>query len=278
MLVSYDHLFLGYTIIPKYFLLSKTQNKELSFLVEICIDSVRSACIAEAAGAGRVELCSALSEGGVTPSIGLIESVKNNVNIPVHVIIRPRGGDFLYSDSEFSVMRRDIDIAGEAGADGIVTGILNKDGTVDIERTALLARFAAPMSVTFHRAFDMCRDAPRALEDVIATGAERILTSGHARNSLDGAQVIRELIASSGNRIKIMPGGGIDEYNIALLANSTGAREYHLSGRRQYESMMTFRRKGVYMGDPRLLSEYTLKTADAERISSVIKILESIII
>jgi copper homeostasis protein len=175
-------------------------------------------------------------------------------------------------------MRRDIEIAGEAGADGIVTGILNSDGTVDIERTSLLAEYAAPMSVTFHRAFDMCRDASRALEDVIATGAERILTSGHSRSALDGAQVIRELIASSGNRIKIMPGGGIDEYNIAILANSTGAREYHLSGRRQYESMMTFRRKGIYMGDPRLQSEYAIKTADAERISSIIKILESIII
>ncbi|MCU0378963.1 MAG: copper homeostasis protein CutC [Bacteroidales bacterium] len=250
----------------------------MSFLVEICIDSVASACIAEAAGAGRVELCSALSEGGVTPSIGLIESVRNNVSIPVNVIIRPRGGDFLYNDSEFSVMRRDIERAGEAGADGIVTGILNRDGTVDVERTALLAGFAAPMSVTFHRAFDMCRDASRALEDVIATGADRILTSGHARSALDGAKVIRELIVLSGNRIKIMPGGGIDEYNISLLAKSTGATEYHLSGRRQSESMMTFRRKGIFMGDPRLQSEYSIKCADADRIRSIIKILESIII
>lgn len=250
----------------------------MSLLVEICIDSVASACTAEASGAGRVELCSALSEGGVTPSIGLIEAVRNNVRIPVNVIIRPRGGDFLYSDMEFSVMRRDIERAGEAGADGIVTGILNRDGTVDIERTALLASFAAPMSVTFHRAFDMCRDPFKALEDVIATGAVRILTSGHARSALDGAKVIRELILSAGNRIIIMPGGGIDEYNVALLANSTGAREYHLSGRRHSESMMTFRRKGIYLGDKRLQSEYATKTADADTISSIIKILESIII
>ncbi|MCI0523420.1 MAG: copper homeostasis protein CutC, partial [Bacteroidales bacterium] len=216
--------------------------------------------------------------GGVTPSAGLIEAVRNNVSIALHVIIRPRGGDFLYSDREFSVMRRDIERAGEAGADGVVTGILKRDGTVDIERTALLAEFAAPMSVTFHRAFDMCRDTSRALEDVIATGAERILTSGQARRALDGAKIIRELVVSSANRIKIMPGGGIDEYNIALLANSTGAREYHLSGRRQLESMMTFRRKGIFMGDSRLQSEYSIKTADAERITSIIKILESIII
>jgi len=245
--------------------------------VEICADSVESATVAEAAGAGRIELCSALAEGGVTPSAGLLEAARLNTGIKIHVLIRPRSGDFLYSDSEFSVMRRDIEVAGENGADGIVTGILNRDGTIDVERTALLAEYAAPMSLTFHRAFDLCRDAKQGIEDVIATGAERVLTSGQAKSAIDGAPLIKSLISWSAGRIIIMPGGGIDEYNIGLLAAETGAREYHLSGRRQRESMMTFRRKGIYMGDPRLQSEYILKSADAERISSVIMILKGIV-
>lgn len=264
---------LDHTIIPKYYVLSKPRNKDLSFLVEICVDSVESATIAEAAGAGRIELCSALSEGGVTPSAGLIDSVRQNTGIKLHVLIRPRGGDFLYSDNDFSVMRRDIDMAGEYGADGIVTGILNRDGTVDLERTALLTEYAAPMSVTFHRAFDMCRDPKKALEDIVSAGAARILTSGQARTAIEGARLIKSLCAESAGKIIVMPGGGIDEYNIALLAGTTGATEYHLSGRRQRESLMTFRRKGIYMGDPRLQSEYTIKSADHERIRSIIMIL-----
>jgi len=249
----------------------------LSFLVEICVDSVESATVAEAAGAGRVELCSALSEGGVTPSAGLIESVRRNIGIKVHVLIRPRGGDFFYSDGDFSVMRRDIDIAGEYGADGIVTGILNTDGTVDVDRTALLTEYAAPMSVTFHRAFDLCRDPRQALTDIIAAGAARVLTSGQAKTAIEGAALIKTLGTEAAGRISIMPGGGIDEYNIALLAATTGAREYHLSGRRQKESRMTFRRKGIYMGDPRLQSEYIIKSADTERIRAIIMILRGVV-
>lgn len=249
----------------------------MSFLVEICVDSLESAIIAEAAGAGRIELCSALSEGGITPSAGLVEAVRNNISIEVNVIIRPRGGDFLYSDNDFSVMRRDVERAGEAGADGVVTGILNRDGTVDVERTALLAEYAAPMQLTFHRAFDMCREPKKGLEDIISAGAARILTSGQARTAIEGASVIKELVATAGERIIIMPGSGITEYNVALLATTTGAREYHLSGRRQADSRMTFRRKGVYIGDTRLQSDYSGKIADADRIRSVIMILRGIV-
>ena len=249
----------------------------MPFLLEICVDSVESAVTAESAGAGRIELCSALSEGGITPSAGLIESVRSNSGMKVHVLIRPRGGDFLYNDTEFSVMRRDIDMAGEKGADGIVTGILNSDGTVDVERTSLLAEYAAPMKVTFHRAFDLCRDADRAVEDIIAAGVSRILTSGQARTAIEGAQLIKKLVVSAGNSIMIMPGGGIDEYNIALLAGITGAREYHLSARRQKESAMTFRRKGIYMGDSRLMSEYILKGADVDRIRTINRILQDMV-
>jgi len=249
----------------------------LSLVVEICADSVESAIIAEASGAGRIELCSALVEGGVTPSAGLIDSVCRNTGIKLHVLIRPRSGDFLYTDNEFSVMRRDIDMAGELGADGIVTGILNSDGTIDTERTAVLAEYATPMSLTFHRAFDLCRDPKKGLEDIMAAGAARLLTSGQAKSALDGSVMIKSLIKDAAGKIVVMPGGGIDEYNIALLAAGTGALEYHLSGRRQRESAMTYRRKGIYMGDPRLQSEYTLKSADAERIRSVIMILKGIV-
>jgi len=249
----------------------------LSFLLEICVDSVESAIIAESAGAGRLELCSALSEGGITPSAGLIESVHRNTDIGMHVLIRPRGGDFLYSDSDFSVMRRDIDTAGECGADGIVTGILIRDGRVDLERTALLVEYAGPMCVTFHRAFDMTREPVKAMEDIIASGATRILTSGQARTAIEGSGIIKKMVTAAGDRIIIMPGGGINEYNIALLATSTMAKEYHLSGRQERESRMTFRRKGIYMGDPRLQSEYALKNADAERIRSTIMILRGIV-
>lgn len=250
----------------------------MSLLVEICADSVESAIIAETAGAGRIELCSSLIEGGITPSAGLIESVRRNTDIKLHILIRPRSGDFLYSGTDFSVMRRDIDTAGELGADGIVTGLLNSDGTVDVERTALLAEYATPMTLTFHRAFDLCRDPKKGLEDIIAAGAVRILTSGQAKSAIEGAPLIKSLIREAAGKVIIMPGGGIDEYNAAMLASGTGAIEYHLSGRRQRESEMTFRRKGVYMGDPRLQSEYLLKSADAERISSVIMILRGIVI
>lgn len=248
----------------------------MSFLLEICIDSVESAFSAQDAGAARVELCSALSEGGVTPSTGLINAVRSNSDILLNVLIRPRAGDFLYSDSEFSVMRHDIDIAGESGADGIVTGILLADGNIDIERTSLLVEYASPMSVTFHRAIDMSRDPIRALNDVIATGASTILSSGQARKAMDGVAILKEMVRAAGDKIIIMPGSGIDEYNIAALAASTGAREFHLSGRRTVESLMTFRRKGLAMGGNQITSEYMNRIADADKIRSVIKILEKI--
>ena len=248
----------------------------MSFLVEICIDSVESACAAQEAGAARVELCTGLSEGGLTPSLGLINAVRDNTSIALNVLIRPRSGDFLYSDNEFGVMRRDIDIAGESGVEGIVTGILMSDGNIDIERSALLVEYASPMSVTFHRAFDMSRDPLKALQDIISTGAARILTSGQARKAVDGVNVIKDLVKNAGEKIIIMPGSGIDEYNIAVLAGSTGAREFHLSGRRTAESLMTFRRKGISMGGSQMISEYSTKFADADRIRTVIKILGGI--
>jgi copper homeostasis protein len=252
---------------------STLKYSELSFLLEICVDSVESACIAEEAGAGRLELCSALSEGGITPSQGLISMVRNNVSIDLNVIIRPRSGDFLYNDAEFSVMRHDIDAAGEAGANGIVTGILLSDGNIDIDRMIRLVDYAYPMNVTFHRAFDMCHDPYKAVEDVIATGAKRLLTSGHAKNAIEGINLIKEMVEIAGDNLIIMPGCGIDEFNIASISRATGTREFHLSARTNIDSQMTFRRKGINMGGQPINSEYQLRIADADRIRAAIKAL-----
>lgn len=255
---------------------SSLKDNSLGFIVEICVDSVESACSAEEAGAGRVELCSALSEGGITPSYGLIALVRQNINIDLNVIIRPRSGDFLYNDTELSVMRHDIDMAGEAGANGIVTGILMHDGTIDVERMARLVEYAYPMSVTFHRAFDMCREPLRAIDDVIATGAVRLLTSGQARRAVEGVTLIRELNEIAEERIIIMPGSGIDEFNISSIAIATGSREFHLSARMTTDSQMTYRRKGISMGSPASPSEYQLKTADADRIRACVSALKNV--
>ena len=176
----------------------------MKFKLEICVDSLESAIVAQTAGADRVELCNNLIEGGTTPGYGTIISVRNNLTIGMNVIIRPRGSDFLYTDPEFDIMRRDIEACGEAGADGIVIGILRNDGNIDIERTSRLIEFARPMEVTFHRAFDMCLDPVKGLEDIILTGAERVLTSGQMNSAFEGADIIRNLVKQADNRIIIM--------------------------------------------------------------------------
>jgi copper homeostasis protein len=248
----------------------------MNYKLEICVDSVESAINAQAAGADRVELCDNLIEGGTTPSYGSIVSARNNLSIGLHVIIRPRGGDFLYSDLEYDLMRRDIEICGELGVDGIVTGILLPEGNIDIERTAKLFEFAYPMSTTFHRAFDMCSDPVQGLEDVISTGASRLLTSGLKNKAQDGIELIRQLTIQSGDRLIIMPGSGIDETNAALIITATKAREIHLTGRNIIESGMIFRRQGINMGGVTGVPEFSRKVADTERIKKIISILKMI--
>jgi copper homeostasis protein len=248
----------------------------MDYKLEICVDSVESAINAQIAGADRVEFCDNLLEGGTTPGYGAIVSARSNLDIGLHVIIRPRGGDFLYSDIEFDIMRRDIEICGENGVDGIVVGILQTGGNIDIERTAKLIEFAYPMSATFHRAFDMCSDPVQGLEDVIDTGCARLLTSGLKNKAQDGIELIRQLAIQAGERIIIMPGGGIDETNVALIITATKVKEIHLRGRKTIDSEMIFRRQGIYMGGVSGIPEFTSKVADPERIKSIVHILKTL--
>ena len=209
-------------------------------IIEVCVDSVESAIVAQSAGAHRVEFCDNLTEGGTTPSYGQLKIAREFLNIKLYVIIRPRGGNFLYSDIEFNIMREDIRKCGEIGCDGVVIGILCADGSIDKKRTTELTDIAKSysMGVTFHRAFDRCCNLFAGLEDVIETGCERILTSGGKDNSLAGADVIRRLVESADGRITIMPGAGLTPKNIAEVAQLTGAGEFHGTFRSLFEGNM----------------------------------------
>jgi len=217
-------------------------------IIEVCVDSVVSAEAAERGGAHRVELCSDLLEGGVTPSIGLLEAVRSKLSIGVHPIIRPRPGDFCYTPEEFDIMRRDIEAAKTAGADGVVLGILQSAGNVDIERTRALVELARPLSVTFHRAFDMSADIFRALEDVCSTGADRLLTSGGEQSCLQGADAVASLVKAARGRITIMAGGGIGHSNASTIIERSGVTEIHVGLGTPVSSPMLHRNPGVSMG------------------------------
>ncbi|MDQ2998954.1 MAG: copper homeostasis protein CutC, partial [Chloroflexota bacterium] len=227
--------------------------------------SVESAIAAERGGADRVELCDNLLEGGTTPSAGAIAIARAHLSLKLHVIIRPRGGDFCFSEIEFAVMQHDIALAKQLGADGVVIGILTADGEIDIARTRALIELARPLSVTFHRAFDMARDPYRALEDLISLGVDRILTSGQQPSVLEGLDLIAELVELAGERVTIMPGGGT-ERNVGKIVARSGVREVHVTGTTSVESAMQFRNQRVFMGGELRPPEYTRLTTDPERI------------
>ncbi|GBU08248.1 copper homeostasis protein [Bacteroidales bacterium] len=196
---------------------------------EICANSLASAIIGEQAGADRLELCKDLAIGGLTPSIGDIEMAKKTLKIPVYVLIRPRGGDFVYSVEEFEIMKQEVHACGKLRSDGVVIGMLHANGTIDTERCLELIHIAKAydMGVTFHRAFDVCSDMYIALEEIIFMGCERILTSGGKKSALDGSSILCDLINRAGNRIIVMPGAGITEHNIVQLIGETNLREFH---------------------------------------------------
>jgi copper homeostasis protein len=217
----------------------------LPVLVEVCIDSIASALAAQQGGASRIELCDDLVEGGTTPSAGMIALCVEKVGIPVFVIIRPRGGDFLYSDSEHAVMLRDIAYAKAAGVHGIVTGALTADGEVDTRRMRDLLDAARPLPVTFHRAIDQAEDISDAVGACIMMGVDRVLTSGAAPTAVEGIPVLSELVAQCGDQIAIMAGGSINEQNVLRVVRETGVREVHVRGTRQVPSAMRHRVPGM---------------------------------
>lgn len=230
--------------------------------IEICCFSLESCLIAEANGASRIELCGGAAEGGTTPSYGLIELTCQQVNIPIFVMIRPRGGDFLYNETELTVMRRDIEIAKQAGADGVVLGLLKPDGTVDEEKTAELIQLVHPLRVTFHRAFDVARDPLEALEVVIRTGAERILTSGQQASAEAGIPLLKQLAEQAGDRIEIMAGAGVTPANAAQLA-ATGVHALHLTAKQVMDSGMEYRNPNVPMASVAMSEFEWLSTSSA---------------
>jgi copper homeostasis protein len=199
-------------------------------LVEACIDSVASARAAQAGGAGRLELCDNLADGGTTPSTGMLTTVRDAVDLPLFVIVRPRGGGFVYDEDEIEVMRRDIDVTKAHGADGIVLGVLSSDGAIDRELLSRLVEDASPLPVTFHRAFDFTVNLDEALETLIACGVERVLTSGGAPTARDGADAIADLVRRADHRIRIMAGGGLREDHVTELVRRTGVSEIHVRG------------------------------------------------
>jgi len=242
----------------------------MSVAVEICVDSVESAVAAQSGGANRVELCDNLMEGGTTPSCGSIEIARRLLDIKLQVIIRPRGGDFLYSDTEFDIMKRDIEAAKRLGADGVVIGLLDREGNIDIARTAELVELSRPMSVTFHRAFDVCRDPFAAIDQLADIGVDRILTSGQEATAVEGSELLAKLVEYAGNRIIIMVCGNLNERNINRVIAETGAKELHFTGFRSVDSEMQYRNDRVFMGGTLRPPEYSRAVTDAEVIRKTI--------
>ncbi|XP_072335795.1 copper homeostasis protein cutC homolog isoform X3 [Scyliorhinus torazame] len=228
--------------------------------MEVCVDSVESAVNAERGGASRIELCSGLMEGGITPSSGLLQVVKQYVRIPVFAMIRPRGGDFLYSDSEIEVMKADIKMAKANGADGTVFGVLTTDGRVNTEVCMDLI------------AFDMVHDPTTVLECLISMGFERVLTSGCDSTALEGLPIIKRLVEQAKQRIIVVPGGGITERNVQRILEGSGAQEFHCSARSSRDSSMKFRNSSVSMGVSLSAPEYSVKVADICRLRTMISV------
>lgn len=230
---------------------------------EVCVDSVESAVAAEQGGADRIELCSDLLEGGLTPSCGMLRTVREAVRLSVMAMIRPRGGDFCYSDAEFRVMQQDLQTARENGADGLVFGLLEPEGTIDRRRTEALVALARPLPVTFHRAFDVTRDPFEALEALVALGIDRLLTSGQEATVWEGVDLIAELVRRADGRIMIMPGGGITDRTIGKIITATGVTEVHFGCGVAVEGPMAYRNPRVFMGGTLRPPEYTREIAQA---------------
>ena len=243
----------------------------MKYKIEICTNSVTSCLQAQKGGAYRVELCAGIPEGGTTPSYGEIAVARELLGIKLNIIIRPRGGDFLYSDVEHQTMLHDIRMAKKLGVDGVVIGCLTTDGRIDMQRNKELIQAAQGMSVTFHRAFDMCKNPFEALEQIISLGCDSILSSGQQPTAMEGVTLLSELIAKADGRITIMPGSGVNESNIAAIAQKTKATEFHFSAREPIDSKMQYRNPNLKMGGTVLsIDEYVQNITSAEKVKQTI--------
>jgi copper homeostasis protein len=243
-------------------------------ILEVCANSLASALAAQIGGAYRVELCDNLYEGGTTPSLGCIQFAREKLDIKLNVLIRPRGGDFLYSDDEMEIIKRDIQTCKQVGVDGVVIGFLTPDGDIDKDRTRKMIKAAHPLSVTFHRAFDLCRDPYKALDELVSLGVDRILTSGQRNAAPQGAELISELVELAGNNVIIMPGAGLKPENIKGFHLQVRAEEYHATLYKEIESGMRYRKAGVYMGGSPMIPEYSNNQTDPERVRRFINALK----
>lgn len=248
----------------------------MKYRIENCANSAESAVRAELGGAYRVELCAGMPEGGTTPSYGEIKVAREAIGIKLNVIIRPRGGDFCYSARELEVMRYDIEMARSLGVDGLVFGCLTPSGDVDVEAMRGLMTAAGDTPVTFHRAIDMCRDMSQALEDIVALGCRRVLTSGGAATAFEGIDRLAHLVRLAAGRIIIMPGSGVGAANIARLAQETGAVEFHFSARVDEDSPMIYRHEGVSMGGTVIIDEYKRSLTSAKKIREALEVLREL--
>lgn len=249
----------------------KRIEMESKRIIEICANSAQSCVEAEAGGATRVELCAGIPEGGTTPSYGEIKTAQDlTTSIAINVIIRPRGGDFLYSEAEIQSMLYDIEMAKQLQVHGVVVGCLTKEGDIDVPLLKRLVETAEPLSVTFHRAFDVCRDPFVALEQIIAAGCDRILTSGQQPDAVKGIPLLAELAKRAGDRIIIMPGCGVRETNIAQIERETGAYEFHTSARSVVQSGMVYRNENVPMGASVVTSEFETVETDRNKVKQVV--------
>lgn len=238
-------------------------------IIEIVVYNLESACMAQEGKADRIELCDNPAEGGTTPSLGMIQRVRQQVNLDLFVMIRPRGGDFLYSGDEYEIMKADIMAAKRAGADGVVFGILTSDGRIDTTRCTELIQLARPLQVTCHRAIDMTKDIVQALEDCIGCGFDRILTSGGNSKAIEGIESIKRLQERAGGRIKIMAGSGINEENVNELINKTGISEIHFSAASQRDSAMSFKNMAIAGMGSTQNSEFSIRTVSPSKILNI---------
>ena len=247
----------------------------MSYILEVCADSVQSAVAAQEGGADRIELCSGLVIGGLSPSPALFKQIRKYTDLKIRTLLRPRSGDFCYDDYEFQTLKEEVEMFRELGADGVVIGMLNPDGTLDVERMEVLVNAAGDIGITLHRAFDVCRDPYEALEQCASLGIDTILTSGQKSSAWEGRGLLAELAEQAAGRVEILAGAGVNPGVIEKLAGCTAVRAFHMSGKKVMDSRMEFRREGVPMGIPGF-SEFEIWQTDREQVRRAVQVLQSL--